>query len=586
MNLNDSLLLAFDSDDTKKIVNLFDKEKNREILAFTPNSYEILSSNGFNNIITPYQVNPNLHQEVAKDNILIRSNLENLCKNKVHYSSYDENFKNIFIQCLSTINFFSKILKNENSYICLLDKDTNKKNYHEVLNLILDFIITKKYGVFKLSFFFKSKELFSLKNIINNILFSYIQNKNIIFNFLGNKKKMSKNHNDIEIAIGTFSDSRLYNLYLILKNFFKFFNRNNIKIIYTDITYDKNILVEKQIKNLLKLFNNHSSIFENKNLVFFLSEVLLYNVALTNFLEKRFDKLKIKFLISDYLTWMNPNIVAKFLYNKSLNVFLCSHGNMDTSNDIYSNAELLSLGKGLCYSEYATNIIAQSPTAYKISKMLNNSKKINIIKSHPLAYNGQRQSKYISNKNINILFAGTYKVFLSRPYIYQGSYQFIDTIKKLSSIFKKNSNINLTLNIRTNDEIDNEVYKNLLKDLPNSRLLFNSNIENLMQNSNLLITNFSTLIDEFSYLNKPVVILNDFLKHECYKHFYPKSEIDGLKSIYYFNIKEFESELPDIIKKIKKNSEILKPKHIWSQNEVLDNHSLINKIMGRICEIN
>ena len=154
MNLNDSLLLAFDSDDTKKIVNLFDKEKNREILAFTPNSYEILSSNGFNNIITPYQVNPNLHQEVAKDNILIRSNLENLCKNKVHYSSYDENFKNIFIQCLSTINFFSKILKNENSYICLLDKDTNKKNYHEVLNLILDFIITKKYGVFKLSFFF------------------------------------------------------------------------------------------------------------------------------------------------------------------------------------------------------------------------------------------------------------------------------------------------------------------------------------------------------------------------------------------------------------------------------------------------
>ena len=99
-------------------------------------------------------------------------------------------------------------------------------------------------------------------------------------------KKISKDHNDIEISIGTFSDSRLYNLYLILKNFFKFFNRNNIKIIYTDITYDKNILVEKQIKNLLKLFNNHSSIFENENLVFFLSEVLLYNDALTNFLEK------------------------------------------------------------------------------------------------------------------------------------------------------------------------------------------------------------------------------------------------------------------------------------------------------------
>ena len=189
MIVNYSLLLAFDSDDTKKIVNLFNKEKNREILAFTPNSYEILSGNGFNNIITPYEVNPNLHQEVAKDNILIISNLDIICKNKIHHSSFDENFKNIFIQCFSTINFFSKILKRENSYICLLDKDTYKKNYHEVLNLILDFIISKKYGVFKLSFFFKSKELFSLKKIINNILFSYIKNKNIIFNFLGNKKK-------------------------------------------------------------------------------------------------------------------------------------------------------------------------------------------------------------------------------------------------------------------------------------------------------------------------------------------------------------------------------------------------------------
>ena len=48
-----------------------------------------------------------------------------------------------------------------------------------------------------------------------------------------------------------------------------------------------------------------------------------------------------------------------------------------------------------------------------------------------------------------------------------------------------------------------------LNNSPNSRLLFNSNIEDLMQSNHLLITNFSTLIDEFSYLNKPVIILND-----------------------------------------------------------------------------
>ena len=86
-------------------------------------------------------------------------------------------------------------------------------------------------------------------------------------------------------------------------------------------------------------------IFENENLVFFLSEILLYNDALTNFLNKRFDKLKIKFLISDYLTWMNPNIVAKFLYNKSKKVFLCSHGNMDTSRRYLCECRTFVIGK-------------------------------------------------------------------------------------------------------------------------------------------------------------------------------------------------------------------------------------------------
>ncbi len=579
MNFDNCLVLAFDNDDTKKIVNLLSDKQHIKILAFTPNAYEMLRNNGFSNVVTPYDVNKNLHQEIAEDNIVLREKFENLSKNHLDTNLFDENFRNIIIQCSSTINFFLKILTSENSYICLLDKNTNKKNYKEVLNLILDFIIQKKYGVFKLSFFFKSKKLFFIKNIINNILFLFIKNKNIIFNFLGNKKKVSKNLDDIEITLGTFSSSRFLNFYLTVKNFFYFFYKKNIKIIYPDIRYKNKISIEKQIRNLLLLLDIDQFKIDNKNFLSFLTELSLYNIALTNFLQKRFDKLKIKFLVTDYLTFMDPNITAKFLYNKSHNIFLSSHGNMDIGEDIYSNSELVSLGKGLCYSDYATNIIAQSPAAYKISKQLINSKKINIIKSHPLAYNGQRPSRLVHNKKTNILFAGTYKVFLSRPYIYQSSYQFINTIKKLSLILKDVDNINLTMNIRTNDEIDNNIYKNLLKDLPNSRLLFNSNIENLMQESNLLITNFSTLIDEFSYLNKPVVILNDFMQYECYKHLYlNQNEMNGLKSIYYLNSKEFESEIPYIVEKIKKNYKISKPKHIWAQNEAIDNHNLIDKI--------
>ena len=113
---------------------------------------------------------------------------------------------------------------------------------------------------------------------------------------------------------------------------------------------------------------------------------------------------------------------------------------MDITDDPLANAELLSLEKGLCFSDYAISVIAQNPGAYEISKRLV-KQKTSIIKSHPIAYNGQRKSKVINTKIINILFAGTYKVFLSRPYIYPSSYQFFDTIKEHSlQVFKKFQN--------------------------------------------------------------------------------------------------------------------------------------------------
>ena len=339
------------------------------------------------------------------------------------------------------------------------------------------------------------------------------------------------------------------------------------------------IKLEDEIDNFLKFIDMDALKFKNKNLISFLSEIKLYETALINFLDKRFKNLSLRYLVADFLTWMDPNIIAKFLNKKNLKIFLCSHGNIDSSNDPLAKAELLSLARGLNYSEYASSLIAQNPAAYEISKELTNSKKINIIKSHPVAYRGKRAAKKINQDNIKILFAGTYKVFLSRPYIYQGSYQFLDTIKKISKVFKNFNNVEVSFNIRTNDEINNNLFNKILEDLPRSKIFFNSNIENLMQNNHLLITNFSTLIDEFSYLKKPVIILNDFIKYECYKHFYSqKSNNNFLDPVYYLGSAELNNKISDILEKIRENVKVNKPNHIWEIDEAIDSQTLLKTI--------
>ena len=123
------------------------------------------------------------------------------------------------------------------------------------------------------------------------------------------------------------------------------------------------------------------------------------------------------------------------------------------------------------------------------------------------------------------------------------------------------------------------MYKNLLENLPNAKIYFNYNIENLMQNNHLLITNFSTLIDEFSYLNKPVIILKDFIKYECYKLLYlHQTEKNYLSPIYYMNSKQLEKEISYIIEKIRKETKIEVPRHIWKEAEAYSNLELLNKI--------
>ena len=80
MKINEYYILAFDIDDSNKIAqNLKDRKK--KILTITPNAYEILKSYKFENLVTPHDIDNNLHQNLAEDNIKFRDQLNFFSKN-------------------------------------------------------------------------------------------------------------------------------------------------------------------------------------------------------------------------------------------------------------------------------------------------------------------------------------------------------------------------------------------------------------------------------------------------------------------------------------------------------------------------
>jgi len=577
MTTENYYVLAFDIDDTKKIVKKL-KDKKKKILALTPNAFEILKSNKFENIITPHEISKNLHQNLAEENIRFRDQLNYILKKNKNVIFSDESFQNIIIQCFSTLNFFSITLKKNSFYYLFLDNKFELNSKNQTYHKLIDLIILKKYGIFKINKN-NSKKFFYLKRIINDFLFFFIKKKKIIFNFLGNKKKLSYSKKSLEITFGSLSNSYIANFYLIGKSFFQFFVNDNIKIIFPEVSRKKNFKLKEDLESFLSLLNFEVIGNKNGKLINFLYENILYEWEIKNFLEKRFKNLDLKYLFADHLTWMDPFCVASFLNDKKLPVFLSSHGMIDLNENKYEKNELVSLATGLCFSKYASTVIAQTPMANQVSNKFLDKYNYNIIKTHPIAYNGFRSKKNSKKKTVNILFAGTYKVFLSRPYIYQDSFEFYQMIKKLILVFRNLKNVNLVLNIRTNDEIDNFFLKRLVQKDLNINFFFNANIEKLMQESDLLITNFSTLIDEYSYLNKPVIILRDFLRYESYKDLYLgeiKNEL--LNPIYYLTYEELHSEIIDILEKIKKDVKVNKPRHIWSIEEAFDNQTLLKII--------
>ena len=190
-------------------------------------------------------------------------------------------------------------------------------------------------------------------------------------------------------------------------------------------------------------------------------------------------------------------------------------------------------------------------------------------------YNGYRLNKKVKSKSktIKILYANTYKVFASRPWIYETSFEFLENLKIVADVAKKLSNVELLIKIRPNDELSLQTIINYIKPNKRIKIFTQGSIDSFMNKSELLITGFSTTIDEFLHLNKPVIVFGNKMRFQPYGK-YSKRENNNikenlLKPIYYSNKKNIEINLKSIIYLIKTNKSKLKEvdKYIWSNNK-------------------
>jgi hypothetical protein len=574
-------VVIVDIDQAKNYLNI--ELKSSIIIALTPDAFFFLKNNKIKNLKSPFNLqSKKLHKSLVMQNMFLKKKIIRLFNTEKKFSSFEkENLKNILLQINSTINYIWLTLPNTKFIYVFKKNKILKLKPLEAHSEILNYIFLKKMGIFKLSVPNSVYSFYYIKLFLNKIIFFcnkkksffFINEYNIFFKNII-QKILIKKKNSIFLYFEPIFNNKFHSLFFLIKNFIKLIFKIDNKIIVLSPHLRKSDLKTKEIIRLLKKLNLK---LIDGNLILlsnFFSNIFSYLNSINFFLYENINKEKIDSVITNYLTWGNISVVGNFFKKNKKKVILASHGITLDNQNYHASLELENLNAGLVSSPFATNILAQSPSSYNCAKK-NNLNKCKIIKSYPLMYNGYRLNKKVKSKSktIKILYANTYKVFASRPWIYETSFEFLENLKIVADVEKKLSNVELLIKIRPNDELSLQTIINYIKPNKRIKIFTQGSIDSFMNKSELLITGFSTTIDEFLHLNKPVIVFGNKMRFQPYGK-YSKRENNNikenlLKPIYYSNKKNIEINLKSIIYLIKTNKSKLKEvdKYIWSNNK-------------------
>ena len=242
-------------------------------------------------------------------------------------------------------------------------------------------------------------------------------------------------------------------------------------------------------------------------------QTLLLNLTITNGLLHSYKdvlkKIKPIFLIAHEMKYSQNASLADAAKQLNISSYLISHGtHVSTFDNDQSNYEQKEMANGVLASTMATFNIVQSSIAVRAIESF--FPELDYIKYDPIMWGYNSNLGMPANSEngiIHFLHASTFKTIpVTRPWIFESSDEFYEGIKDLIEVVSKIQNVFLTIRLRPLEECSLIWIQNLVLTTNNVKIkLDGSFIEDLF-NSDVLISNSSTTIEEAVTLNKNVLL--------------------------------------------------------------------------------
>ena len=502
-------IIVICNDNCIKNFKYIKKENLKEIVFLSP-----LLEQKFQNDINFKYNNANAKPDYnVKKNIIIKTfniidNLRNsipFFKNNIIHFKSCYHFLYIILNSIQYLNF---IIKDSDEYIYFDRNWVSSKNKENVVNFISNYYLKNQIGAFnipkynKINFSFiihaynylllkklkkKKKFLFSATNYGFNNIFKEIKSKYPHIENLVIQKSSKHTYllclKFFFLDIILFRKKNYYTLFQIpsKKKFTEYFDSNK---------FNKHLEAHK-------FYNNNIDTIIN-NICNDVDQNIDYNFKLISLAKPS------KFL-AHHARWGDVLISVNNANKLKIPVYLISHGSHCVNDDDFINKETYIHLKDMLISPYANKLIAQSPIAFKTIDYFYKTK--NVIKSKPIMWGYKKFQK--KKKNIDkftILHAGTTKNLLTRPFMYETSFEYLRGLHKLSNEVKKIENCILIIKFRSTNEINRRTIQRWIGE--NEKIIIKEGGDFIddLNNSDLLVSFSSTTIEEALNLKKPVLL--------------------------------------------------------------------------------
>jgi len=334
----------------------------------------------------------------------------------------------------------------------------------------------------------------------------------------------------------------------------------NIKFLFSDIDDGCiNLIADKLQEKYLKVINYLESI--EKSIDFII------------------DRIEPSALIAHQLKIGNAVLLGSIFKKKRIPVYLASHGSHPEPQETFAETELNDNLQGLLISDFATNLVIQSKSAKNVLK----NKKIRSeqIDSLPIMWGRSYTKKNRKESKFTILHAGTPKPLGTRPYIYETSFEYYNSIKKIINFISKFDDIKLIIRFRPAAEFSEKSFLKLIKPKKNIHIRFGGNFYDDLENSDLLISFASTTIEETLYEHKPVGLYGSNKKFRHLKGSISVPTSSKRHAVYHLTDENFTQMITEI-KKLHYNTPLI---YKELQNYIWDNsYPDISKFVKRIID--